>query len=162
MFLAVFSVLFSMGVNAETWNPSGPIALKDIDPDGHQKGIIFYAGINYGCNLMGTIYVNENDSSDAIIGALNLTGDVLGLCNAIIFDNLPYDIEGNQDGTVTIKNVEIFTVWRSCAGDLTGAFNQQTGVISFNDSELPVIGAGSNCTFTGEISTTPQASFTVP
>lgn len=136
--------------NAETWSPSGAVALSNVD--GKMK---VFKGINLNCGLTGSATLN---GADASVGSLGLTGF---LCSTIDFTGVPYNLEGNADGTVTLEGVVVEVITGNCAGDLTGTFDQATGVLSFDKAEIPSNPAGSGpCIITGKVGTTPQASYT--
>ncbi|WP_444931722.1 hypothetical protein ACJJIF_08140 [Microbulbifer sp. SSSA002] len=149
--------LASFGVsglaNAETWSPSGAIGLANVGTFSVQKGIAL------NCTLSGSV---NSTGGSAEVGSLALSGGFLNICSRISFNNLPYDLIGNANNTVTIKDVSVTAITGSCAGDLTGSFNQSNGQITFNNAQIPSVGSGSACEIDGVISTNPQSSYTVP
>ncbi|WP_444946404.1 hypothetical protein ACJJIP_05960 [Microbulbifer sp. VTAC004] len=149
--------LVSIGVtslaNAETWSPPGAIALANVGTLTVKKGI------SLNCTLSGSV---NSTGADASVGSLALSGGFLNMCNSVSFNNLPYDLIGNANNTVTLKNVAVAAVTGNCAGDLTGSFDQSTGRITFNNAQIPSVGSGSACVINGVVSTNPQSSFTVP
>ncbi|WP_299948478.1 hypothetical protein [uncultured Microbulbifer sp.] len=139
--------------NAETWSPTGPVALASVEP------LALFKGIPLDCDLMGAVTLN---GSDASVGALQLSGGLFDLCNTITFTDLPYNLEGNADGTATMEGVVVQAVTGNCAGDLTGTFDQATGVLTFDAAVLPATDSGGDCTISGNVMTNPQASYTNP
>ncbi|AWF82074.1 hypothetical protein BTJ40_15245 [Microbulbifer sp. A4B17] len=139
--------------NAETWSPPGAIGLANVGNLTVQKGI------SLTCSLSGSV---NSTGADAEVGSLALSGGFLNMCNRVVFNNLPYDLIGNANNTVTLKNVSVKAVTGECSGDLTGSFNQSNGRITFSNAQIPSSGSGSACVINGVVSTNPQSSYTVP
>ncbi|WP_444893259.1 hypothetical protein ACJJIW_21345 [Microbulbifer sp. JMSA004] len=139
--------------NAETWSPSGAIGLANVGTFTVQKGI------SLNCSLSGSV---SSTGASAEVGSMALSGGFLNMCNRVVFNNLPYDLVGNANNTVTIQNVSVKAVTGECAGNLTGSFNQSNGRITFSNAQIPSVGSGSACVINGVISTNPQSSYTVP
>ncbi|WP_299948811.1 hypothetical protein [uncultured Microbulbifer sp.] len=137
--------------NAETWSPTGAVALFNVG------NISVFKGINLTCGLSGSGNIN---GADASVGSLALTGF---LCSTISFNGLPYNIEGNTGGTVTLEGVVVVGITGDCAGDLIGTFDQATGILTFDAAEIPSSPpGGAPCQITGAVGTNPQASYTNP
>lgn len=116
MLLIVLLSIFYSQASAETWSPTGTVALSSGD-------VNIFDGITLNCVLSGSVNLN---GADASVGSLALNGF---LCNIIRFNGLPYNLEGNADGTVTLEGVNVQTVYNHCAGNLTATFDQATGVL---------------------------------
>ncbi|MDP5209539.1 hypothetical protein [Microbulbifer sp. 2205BS26-8] len=146
---------FAGQVHAETWFPNGAVAMASIDGLEVSKGTL---GLT--CNLMGAV---DLDGENASVGALEVSGGPFNLCGVSAqFENLPYNMEGNADGTVTIQNIYVDGATGDCAGDLTGTFDQSTGILTFDNAALPGVPSGASCVLSGQVSTNPQASYTNP
>ena len=102
----------------ETWSPTGIITLSTL-PNAPLS--IFAVGSALTCDLTASLTL---DGSDASVTAIQLSGNG-SICSTANFTNLPYNLEGNPDGTVTLQNVEFYS--GVCSGDLTGDFDQATG-----------------------------------
>ncbi|GAB2881340.1 hypothetical protein ACCI51_11030 [Microbulbifer echini] len=151
--ICLASLGFSGLASAETWSPAGAIGLANVGTLTVKKGI------SLNCSLSGSV---NSTGADASVGSLSLSGGFLNMCNRVTFNNLPYDLIGNANNTVVLKNVSVKAVTGDCAGDLTGSFNQSNGRITFNNAVISSVGSGSDCEINGVISTNPQSSYTVP
>lgn len=159
--LSIVSLCLIANVNAETWSPTGTIAIQSIDPaTGLPSTLQVKKGITLNCTMAGSAVVDINNPSDAAVGSLGLSGGFL--CGLISFAGLPYNLEGNADGTATLENVTVTAITGNCAGDLTGDFDQTNGYLTFTDSTIPSTSGGSDCVVNGTVDTNPQASYTNP
>lgn len=160
--IAILATLTAQA-SAETWSPTGTIAIQSINPaTGAADTLEVSKGITLNCTMAGSAVVNPADQSDASVGSLGLSSGFPFLCNTISFTNLPYNLEGNADGTATLENVVVQAVTGDCAGDLTGDFDQSTGYLTFNNATIPSTSGGNDCEVNGTVDTNPQASYTNP
>ena len=145
------TLILAGAASAETWSPTGPVSLSNIGPVTVSKGITLTCGVSGSGTLNG---------SNATVNSLALTG---GLCGNVRFTSLPYNLEGTSPTSVTLQNVVVTAITGNCAGDLTGSFNQSTGVITFSGATIPSNPAGgAPCVINGQVATNPAASFTIP
>ncbi|MCH9691573.1 MAG: fibronectin type III domain-containing protein [Gammaproteobacteria bacterium] len=151
--LAIAAAGFASIVSAETWAPTGSVALETIG------GMRIHKSIELHCDMSASGTLNGDI---ARISSMVFSGGPLGLCGAIGAEGLPYNLEATGKNTFALENVKFLLPEGQCFGDLAGELDQATGVITFNFSEVPALPAGgAPCIFYGEMQTTPKASFTL-
>lgn len=136
--------------SAQTFSPNGPIALASIGT------ITVSKGITLNCGLNGTGAVTGGAAS---VSTINLTG---GLCPSVTFSGTPYTVTSGSLTSITLNGVVVTAITGSCAGTLTGAYNQSTGVITFANASIPSTSGGNPCRVTGRVQISPTVTFTIP
>jgi hypothetical protein len=129
-------------------------------PGGHTVSgpVTVSKGITLNCTLSGT--GNVTGGGAATITSLSLTG---GLCGLVSFTGLPYAVTSTSLTSITIVDVRAVGITGNCRGNLTGAFNQTTGQITFTNATIPSDPpGGSPCVINGTVATAPPISFTIP
>lgn len=162
VFLSILASLFVGQAYAETWSPTGNGNLDDIDGLEVKKGII-----QLTCKLTGEVTL---DGSNATVDNLVVYGGFLNICNnRVILKNIDpsmgtsFNMEGMASNTVTIESVYAEApIGGDCSGDLTGTFDQATGILTFINATLPGVSGAADCEFSGELATFPEASYTIP
>lgn len=149
----VASVALAGGASAQTFSPNGPVTLTS------DSALSVSKGLTLSCDLTGSGTISGGSHS---ITALDLSGDG-GLCDLVAFSAFPYAVTSTSTSSVTINDVTVVGITGNCFGDLTGAFNQSNGKITFTGATLPSSPAGgSPCVISGTVSTSPAVSFTIP
>ncbi|TQV78889.1 hypothetical protein FKG94_12785 [Exilibacterium tricleocarpae] len=147
-----------------TFSPAGPVTLSSpIDPGtGSPIPLQLFKGIPVSCNISGS---GNIASGLASVTSLSLVPGSF-FCFAISFAGLPYDLEpagGVSLTSVTLKDVTVTAITGNCRGDLTGDFDQATGIITFNGATIPSDPpGGADCVVTGPVATSPAISYTIP
>lgn len=148
----IATVAMATGASAQTFSPPGSVTLTSDGPLAVSKGLTL------SCTLAGTGTITSGGAHT--VGSLALSGT---LCNAVSFTGFPYSVTSNSLTSVTINNVSVIGITGNCQGNLTGSFNQATGVISFNNAQIPSSPAGgAPCVIDGDVLTSPAVSFTIP
>lgn len=151
LFLLFSNLFFSVAI-AETWEPMTVINLKTTSK------LNIHDGTNINCDLSGSMNIDLYNNPQSIIKTFELTGGIFEICRTIGFKRLPYHIQGNKNGTVTIKNVFFEGISINCKGDLTGRLYKSSGNIVFNKAKIYSENKHA-CIFTGSIITSPKAIF---
>lgn len=137
---------------AQTFSPTGPFTFADVN--GPITVQIVYT---FSCRVNGDGAVDA--AGNATVTSLALSGGSLGLCGAITFTGMPYTVSGTSPGTVTIHGVTVTGISGRCAGDLTGSYNQSTGIITFLDARLPSTSGVTPCRIYGKVKVSPTLTF---
>lgn len=146
----IATIGLATGASAQTFSPPGTHTLSGT--------VTVSKGITLTCTMSGT--GNITGAGAATITSLSLSG---GLCPAISFAGLPYAVTAANLNSITIVDVRAVGITGNCRGNLTGAFNQTTGQITFTNATIPSDPAGgAPCVVNGTVSTTPAVSFTIP
>ncbi|TQV78888.1 hypothetical protein FKG94_12780 [Exilibacterium tricleocarpae] len=154
---------FASSASAWTFSPNGSVTLSSpIDPGtGSLIPLQLFKGIPVSCTIFG---IGDITFGLASVTSLSLMPGSF-FCFAISFTGLPYDLEpagGVSPTSVTLKDVTVTAITGNCRGDLTGDFDQATGVITFNGATIPSDPpGGSDCIVTGPVATSPAISYTI-
>lgn len=150
----VASAALAGGASAQTFSPNGGVTLTSDAPLDVQKGLTLSCDLTGSGTIAGGAHTVDG-------GSLDLSGS-LGLCDLVGFTGT-YDVSSTSLNSVTIEDVQVVGITGNCRGDLTGAFNQGNGKITFTGatiaSDPP---GGSPCIISGVVSTSPAVSFTIP
>lgn len=134
--------------SAQTFSPSGPFTLSNVG------SITVSKGISLSCGLTGSGSVSG--SGAASVTSISLTGF---LCSSITFSGGPFAVSGPSPTTITISGVTVTAITGNCAGNLTGSYNQSTGVITFVNATLPATSGGNPCTVNGRVQISPTITY---
>ncbi len=134
--------------SAQTFSPTGPFTLANVGTFTVSKGITL------NCSLAGSGSVDA--SGNASVTSLTLSG---GLCGSIAFTTTPYVVSGVSPSTVTINGMVVTAITGNCAGNLTGSYNQSTGIITFAGATLPATSGLGACRITGQVKISPTLTF---
>lgn len=142
---------------AGTYSPSGTGA-------GGPSPVQVKKGITLNCTLTATTNSDGTISSSGTPSGTEITSIALsgGLCGAVSFTGLPYDISTTSSTDITIHNVQVTGITGNCAGNLNAKL--VGGVLQFTHANtIPSSPAGgSPCSIQGNVSTSPTASYTYP
>lgn len=138
--------------SAQTFSPTGSFTLANT---GGQ--ITVQKGITLSCNLSGGGSVDA--AGNASVTSLALSGGTLNICGSISFTGTPYVVSGVSPSTVTINGMVVTAITGNCAGNLTGSYNQSTGILTFTGATLPSTSGGSPCTISGKVKISPTLTF---
>ncbi|ATY31013.1 hypothetical protein [Sphingomonas psychrotolerans] len=136
--------------SAQTFSPNGAVSLASIG------NITVSKGITLSCGLAGTGSVSSGALS---VSSITLSG---GLCPSVTFSGTPYTVTSGSLTAVTLNGVVVTAITGNCAGTLTGAYNQATGVITYANATIPSTSGGSPCRVTGRVQVSPTVTFTIP
>jgi hypothetical protein len=154
--LAVLAMLPTASL-AGTYSPSGAGALGPT-PVQVKKDVTLL------CTLTGTVSSDGSISSTGVPSGTKVTSMTLanGLCGAVIFQGLPYNITTLNATDVVINDVRIVGSIGNCRGNLNAKLIG--GVLQLrNTNIIPSDPAGSlPCSIQGNVATSPAASYTYP
>lgn len=136
--------------SAQTFSPTGSFTLANVGTFTVSKGITL------NCNLAGAGSVDT--AGNASVSSLTLSGGG-GLCGSITFTTTPYVVSGVSPSTVTINGMVVTAITGNCAGNLTGSYNQSTGVITFANATLPATSGVGACRINGQVKISPTLTF---
>jgi hypothetical protein len=148
--LAASAAFLVPQASAQTFSPNGPFTLASIGSISVSKGITLSCGLNGGGNVSG---------GAAWVSSLNLTG---GLCGSVTFSGFNYPVTSTSLTTITLNGVVVTAITGSCAGTLTGTYNQATGVITYANATIPSTTGGNPCRISGRVQVSPTVTFTIP
>lgn len=146
--LAASAVFLVPQASAQTFSPSGPFTITNVGT------ITVSKGITLSCSLSGGGNVTTG-------GAASVTSIILsgGLCGSVSFTATPYAVTASGT-TVTINNVTVTAITGNCFGNLSGTYNQSTGILTFAGATIPSnpVG-GSPCKVTGQVKLSPILTY---
>jgi hypothetical protein len=148
--LAASAAFLVPQASAQTFSPNGSVSLASIGTIAVSKGITL------NCGLAGTGAVTSGALS---VSSITLSG---GLCGSVTFSGTPYTVTSGSLTSVTLNGVVVTAITGSCAGTLTGSYNQATGVITYANATIPSTTGGSACRVTGRVQVSPTVTFTIP
>lgn len=132
-------------VSAQTFSPTGPFTLANVSGP-----IIVSKAVPLSCSLTGGGSVDA--SGNATVTSI--------LCGASYFSGFPYTVSSTAPGTITINGVIVSGVFGGeCAGNLTGAYDASTGIITFKGATLPPTTGGNPCKLYGSVRISPALTF---
>ena len=111
-------------------------------------------GLTLSCGLSGAGNVTSG-------GAASVTGITLSgtLCGSVLFTATPYAVTASGT-TVTINNVTVTAITGNCFGNLSGTYNQVTGILTFAGATIPSNPAGGTpCKVTGQVKLSPILTY---
>jgi hypothetical protein len=151
--LTAFALAASAGfvpqTSAQTFSPDGPFTLTSIGTMFISKGTAVSCGFNGTGSVSGSM---------ASVDSMMPTG-VCGL----VFMGMPYVVSSTSPTSITLNGVVISgIIGGTCAGTLTGDYNQSTGIITFRQATIPSISGGNPCRISGRIQFSPVVTFTIP
>jgi hypothetical protein len=116
------------------------------------------------CVLTATISSDGTISSTGVPSGTKITGMTLanGLCGAVIFNGLPYDITTLNATDIVINDVRVLGAASSCRGNLRAKL--VGGVLQFRNTNMIPSDppGGTPCSIAGNVATAPTASYTYP
>ena len=148
--LAASAAFLVPQASAQTFSPNGSFTINNIGTITVSKGITLSCGLTGGGSV---------SSGAATVTSINLTG---GLCGSVVFSGTPYVVSSPSLTSITLNGVVVTAITGSCAGTLTGAYNQSTGVITFTNAAIPSTSGGNPCRVTGRVQLSPIVTFTIP
>lgn len=148
--LAASAAFLVPQASAQTFSPNGSFTLTNIGTITVSKGITLSCGLTGGGSVSG---------GAATVTSINLTG---GLCGSVLFTGTPYTVTSGSLTSITLNGVTVTAITGNCAGTLTGAYNQSTGVITFTNAAIPSTSGGNPCRVTGRVQISPTVTFTIP
>ncbi len=121
-------------------------------------------GITLTCTLTASTTSNGTISSTGTPSGTKITSIALsgGLCGAVSFTGMPYDVSATSSTDVIIHDVRVTGITGNCRGDLKAKL--VGGVLQFNHANtIPSDPAGgSPCSMQGNVSTSPTAPYSYP
>jgi hypothetical protein len=149
--LAASTAFLVPHASAQTFSPGGPFTLTSIGT------MVFSKGITLNCSLTGSGGIAGGAASVSSITLAN------GLCAGVLFTGTSYVVSSASLTSITLNGVVISGfLGGTCAGALTGDYNQSTGVITFRAVTLPSISGGNPCRIAGRVQLSPAVTFTIP
>lgn len=145
--LAASAMVLAPQASAQTFSPNGSFTLTSIGT------VTVNKGITLSCSLTGSGTVSGGAAS---VTSITLSG---GLCGSVLFTSTPYPVAGPTPTTLTIRNVRVTAITGNCFGDLTGAYNQSTGVITLTNATIPSVGTGNPCRVNGRVQVSPTITY---
>lgn len=146
--LAASAVFLVPHASAQTFSPAGSFTITNVGT------ITVSKGITLNCGLSGSGNVTSGGS--ASVTSISLTG---GLCGSISFTATPYAVTASGT-TVTINNVTVTAITGNCFGNLSGTYNQSTGILTFSNATIPSNPpGGSPCRVTGQVRLSPILTY---
>ncbi|TGX54310.1 hypothetical protein E5A73_09395 [Sphingomonas gei] len=148
--LAASAAFLVPQASAQTFSPSGAFTLTNIGT------ITVSKGITLSCSLSGGGTVSGGAAS---VSSITLSG---GLCSSVTFTGAPYTVTSGSLTSITLNGVIVTGITGNCAGSLTGAYNQSTGVITYTNATIPKTSGIGDCKVTGKVQVSPKVTFTIP
>ncbi|WP_448662616.1 hypothetical protein ACG3SL_18425 [Sphingomonas sp. CJ20] len=146
--LAASAVFLVPQASAQTFSPAGSFTITNVGAISVSKGITL------SCGLSGSGNVTSG-------GAASVTGIALSgpLCTSVTFTSTPYAVTASGT-TVTINNVTVTAITGNCFGNLSGTYNQSTGILTFVNAPIPSNPAGgSPCRVNGQVRLSPTLTY---
>lgn len=145
--LAASAAFLVPQASAQTFSPNGAFTITNVGT------IVVSKGITLNCGLTGSGNVS---GGAATVSGLTLTG---GLCGSVNFTGTPYTISASGT-TVTINNVTVTAITGNCYGNLSGTYDQSTGILTFASATIPSNPPGGTpCKVTGRVQLSPILTY---
>lgn len=144
--LAASAAFLVPQASAQTFSPNGPFTLTNVGT------LTVSKGITLSCGLSGTGTVS---GGTATVTSITLSGV---LCGSVLFTSTPYPVSASG-GTITINNVRVTAITGTCAGPLSGSYNQSTGIVTFANATIPSTSGGNPCRVNGQVRLSPTITY---
>lgn len=144
---AIASLGMASAASAQTFSPDGARTITG--------SVEVSKGLTLNCSASGTASVT---GGAARVDSLALSTGFL--CSGVTFSGFPYAISASGPSSVTINNVVVTAITGSCAGSISGSYDQSTGEVTFDNAQLPTTTGGSNCAISGSLVIDPAATIT--
>lgn len=146
--IAASAVFLVPQASAQTFSPAGSFTITNVGT------ITVSKGLTLSCGLSGAGNVTTGGS--ASVTSITLSGT---LCSSVNFTATPYTVTASGT-TVTINNVTVTAITGNCLGNLSGTYNQSTGILTFANATIPSNPAGgSPCRVNGQVRLSPTLTY---
>ncbi|MBB4099405.1 hypothetical protein [Sphingomonas kyeonggiensis] len=151
--LAMFSALGMMLTGAlpaaaQSWTPPGPVTLAG-------NVTVQEPSLTLNCRIVGTGAIST--SGTFRLNTLALQPGSSPLCPAILLSGNPLQVISSTDGII-FTNLQWTGITANCVGNMTAAYNSNSGFITFNlYSSIPATSGPGFCRLQGPAWFTPVA-----
>lgn len=149
--LAASAAFLVPQASAQTFSPTGPFTLANVG------SIVFSKDLTLTCGLTGSGSVSGGAAS---VSSIAVGG---GAMCGVLFTGTPYVVSSSSLTSITLNGVVMTGLFGgTCAGSLTGDYDQSTGRITFLGATIPSTSGGRPCRIAGRVQLSPIVTFTIP